>query len=111
MKNLDYGVIGNCRSAALVSKYGSIDWFCFPDFDSPSLFAKLLDKEKGGSFAIEVGGEYKITQEYKQGTNILRTRFEAKEGTFDVLDFMPRYRTSDSTYYMPAEIYLSLIHI
>ena len=62
MKNLDYGVIGNCRSAALVSKYGSIDWFCFPDFDSPSLFAKLLDKEKGGSFAIEVGGEYKITQ-------------------------------------------------
>ena len=45
---MDYGVIGNCRSAALVSKMGSIDWFCFPDFDSPSIFAKLLDKEKGG---------------------------------------------------------------
>lgn len=105
MKNLDYGVIGNCRSAALVSKYGSIDWFCFPDFDSPSLFSKLLDKEKGGSFTIEVGEEYKITQEYKTGTNILCTRFESKEGTFDVLDFMPRYRTSDNTYYMPPEIY------
>lgn len=105
MDNLDYGVIGNCRSAALVSKYGSIDWLCFPDFDSPSIFSKLLDKEKGGSFNIEVSGDYKITQEYKLETNILQTRFESREGTFDVFDFMPRYRTSDSTYYMPPEIF------
>ncbi len=54
MDNLNYGVIGNGRSAALVSDKGSIDWCCLPDFDSPSMFAKLLDSEKGGSFEIIV---------------------------------------------------------
>ena len=77
MDNMDYGVIGNCRSAALVSKTGSIDWFCFPDFDSPSIFAKLLDKEKGGSFHFEVSDDYNITQKYNGNTNILMTRFES----------------------------------
>lgn len=112
MNSLDYGVIGNCRSAALVSKYGSIDWLCFPDFDSPSIFSKLLDEQKGGSFSFCVKEEYKITQQYVKGTNIIQTRFESREGTFDVLDFMPRYRTSDSTYYMSPEMcrYIKLIN-
>ena len=105
MNNLDYGIIGNCRTAALISKEGSIDWFCFPDFDSPSIFAKLLDKEKGGSFHLEVTDDYKITQKYNGHTNILMTKFESPEHGFILFDFMPRYRTSDLRHYMPPEIH------
>lgn len=54
MNNLNYGVIGNCRTAALISQNGNIEWLCFPDFDSPSIFASLLDREKGGAFGFEV---------------------------------------------------------
>ena len=104
MNNMDYGVIGNCRSAALVSKMGSIDWFCLPDFDSPSIFAKLLDKEKGGSFHFEVSDDYNITQKYNGNTNILMTRFESPDNGFIVFDYMPRYRTTEHQHYMPPEI-------
>ncbi|MBF6597200.1 MAG: glycoside hydrolase family 15 protein [Fermentimonas sp.] len=104
MNNMDYGVIGNCRSAALVSKKGSIDWFCLPDFDSPSIFAKLLDNEKGGSFHFEVSDDYNITQKYNGNTNILMTRFESPENGFIVFDYMPRYRTTELQHYMPPEI-------
>lgn len=111
MKNMNYGVIGNCQSAALVSQKGSIDWLCFPAFDSPSVFAKLLDEEKGGSFAIVVSEAYEVTQHYFRATNILCTRFAADEGTFEVFDFMPRYRTINSEHHAPAEVcrYIRLI--
>ena len=56
MENLDYGIIGNCKSAALISKTGSMDWCCLPNFNSASIFAKLLDENKGGSFGFEVDG-------------------------------------------------------
>ena len=62
MNNLNYGVIGNCRTAALISQNGNIEWLCFPDFDSPSIFASMLDREKGGAFGFEVSGDYRITQ-------------------------------------------------
>ena len=104
-QNLDYGVIGNCRTAALVSKKGSIEWCCFPNFDSPSIFSKILDVEKGGEFGFEVSPDYTITQKYVDNTNILLTRFEAKEGIFEVLDFMPRYKPKEHHYYQPPEIY------
>lgn len=105
MENLDYGVIGNCRTAALVSKRGSIDWFCLPDFDSPSIFAKLLDEEKGGSFHFEVSDDYTITQNYHGNTNILLTRFESPGHGFIVFDYMPRYHTVEHRHYMPPEIH------
>lgn len=105
MDNLDYGVVGNCKTAALISKEGSIDWLCFPVFDSPSVFSKLLDKDKGGSFSFIVSDGYRITQNYFKETNILCTRFASDEGVFEVLDFMPRYKTRGDEYYIPSEIY------
>ena len=105
MDNLDYGVVGNCKTAALISKEGSIDWLCFPVFDSPSVFSKLLDNDKGGSFSFIVSDGYRITQNYFKETNILCTRFASDEGVFEVLDFMPRYKTRGDEYYIPSEIY------
>lgn len=106
--NLDYGIVGNCHTAALISKEGSIDWLCFPEFDSPSIFARLLDADKGGSFSIIVSDEYAVTQKYLGHTNILSTFFESDEGGFEVIDFMPRYKTGfagSDKHYMPPEIY------
>ncbi len=111
MSNFDYGVIGNCRSAALISKYGSIDWCCLPDFDSPSVFAKILDKDRGGEFSVLVDDSYTITQKYIEKTNILCTQFFSDEGAFEILDFMPRYQTSDNTYFTPPEIYRYIRHL
>lgn len=104
MKNLDYGIIGNCKSAALVSRKGSIDWCCLPHFDSAGIFAKLLDEKIGGSFGIEVTEDYKISQEYLRKTNIICTTFDNGENIFQVVDFMPRYRREDGSYYAPPDI-------
>ena len=105
MDNLNYGVIGNGRSAALISETGSIDWCCLPDFDSPSVFAKLLDKDKGGYCSFEVDSSYTISQRYLKRTNILSTIFRNGKHAFEVLDFMPRYKTEDNNYFIPPEIY------
>jgi alpha,alpha-trehalase len=106
MESLDYGAVGNCRSAALISKEGSVDWLCFPDFDSPSIFAKILDNEKGGSLSFIVDPFYRISQKYLEHTNILSTSFESEEGAFEVLDFMPRYKIGETnSHYFPPELY------
>ncbi len=86
----DHGVIGNMRTIALVSRKATIDWFCYPHFDSPSVFASLLDAEKGGHFSIfpEVT-ELTHKQLYWPDTNILITRFLAQEGVGEIVDYMP----------------------
>jgi GH15 family glucan-1,4-alpha-glucosidase len=104
MGNLDYGVIGNCRSAAMVSAAGSMDWCCLPDFTSASVFAALLDTDKGGRFAFDLPGEAEIEQHYLERTNILATRFQRPEGAFEVVDFMPRYKTDDGHYHCPPDV-------
>jgi GH15 family glucan-1,4-alpha-glucosidase len=93
---LDYGIIGNCKTAALISKDGSIDWCCFPRFDSPSVFAKILDNKKGGSFEIKPVGKYKIKQQYIENTNVLETIFSNKKNKFKVIDYFVRYRRKGS---------------
>ena len=104
MNNLDYGIIGNCKSAALISRDGSIDWCCLPDFDSSSVFAKILDNEKGGYFSIEPIGKYTIHQRYLEKTNILITEYSRGESAFQGCDFMPRYKTDANTYHCPPDI-------
>ena len=86
----DYGVIGDLRTAALVGKDGSLDWLCLPHFDSPSVFAALLDDAKGGRFRIApTCKDVTHKQLYWPDTNILVTRFLSPEGVAEVVDFMP----------------------
>src|SRR5690349_11669129 len=86
----NYGVIGNMQSVALVSMDGSIDFLCYPEFDSPTVFASLLDDKKGGSFQIRPQlTNVRVRQLYLPDTNILLTRFLAEEGVVELTDYMP----------------------
>src|ERR1700722_11815023 len=86
----DYGLIGNMHTAALVGRNGSIDWLCLPHFDSPSVFAAILDDRKGGHFRIAPTAE-RVTrkQVYWPETNVLITRFLLDDGVVEVIDYMP----------------------
>lgn len=94
--SLEYGIIGNCKTAALIGRNGSINWCCFPDFDSPSVFARILDEERGGTFAIQPIGTYKISQQYIHNTNVLETTFSNPRHKFVMTDFFARYRENGS---------------
>ncbi len=86
----DYGLIGDMHTVALVSKDGSIDWCCLPRFDAPSVFARLLDAERGGFFQIRLAADDVTTKQfYWPETNVLVTRFLSEEGVGEVRDFMP----------------------
>lgn len=111
MDNLDYGIIGNCRSAALISKTGSLDWCCLPEFDSSSVFAKLLDEKIGGSFEFEVADSYIIEQRYKKNTAVLITKFSDGDNIFELHDFMPRYYNENGKYHSPPELVRYIKHI
>ena len=85
----DYGIIGDLHSAALVDRFGSIDWFCAPRFDSPAVFARLLDADKGGSLSVVPEGEYIAdSRHYLPGTNILQTGLSGPQGRLLITDFM-----------------------
>ena len=102
--NLNYGIIGNCKSSALINEDSSIDWCCLPQFDSPSVFGKILDEKKGGFFKIECDVSYEITQKYLDKTAILITRFDNGEDAFQLVDFMPRFQKDSGVYYAPPEV-------
>src|SRR5919204_952231 len=85
----DYGLIGDCRAAGLVSRDGSLDWLCFPRFDSPSIFCALLDARSGGRFRIRPTGAFRTDRRYLPETNILETTFRPSSGSLALRDLMP----------------------
>ena len=84
----DHGVIGDLQTAALVSTDGTIDWLCLPRFDSPSVFASLLDPERGGAFTVRCEGAERTKQMYLPDSNVLVTRFLGQSSVGEVVDFM-----------------------
>jgi len=85
----DHGLIGDLQTAALVTTDGTVDWFCCPRFDSPSIFASLLDEKKGGHFALHAVDDCVTKQMYLPDTAVLVTRFLSPKGVAEVMDFMP----------------------
>ena len=92
----NYGIVGDMHTVALVGMHGSIDWLCFPRFDSPAVFAAILDDEKGGCFEIApVRSDLTHKQFYWPETNVLVTRFLSAEGVGEITDYMPVGRAAD----------------
>jgi GH15 family glucan-1,4-alpha-glucosidase len=88
----DYALIGDCRTAALVGRDGSIDWLCWPRFDSEACFAALLGSREHGRWLIAPRGDAKITRRYRPNTLVLETHFETPDGAATLVDFMPPRR-------------------
>src|SRR5690348_11204950 len=85
----DYAIIGDCRGAALISRTGSLDWMCWPRFDSPAFFASILDRAQGGHWKIAPTSPQRIERRYVENTNVLETRFSCPTGTAVLTDLMP----------------------
>lgn len=99
----DYGLVGNCRSAALVSREGSVDWLCWPRFDSPALFSRALDPG-GGFFRIGPVEPFLARRAYLPRTNVLQTRFETSRGAAVLVDCMPVHATSVTAHHPQEEL-------
>ncbi|KAF5369111.1 hypothetical protein D9615_010437 [Tricholomella constricta] len=91
----DHALIGNLRTAALVSLDGSVESYCVPNFDSPSVFARILDKDKGGHFSITPTIAFSVKQNYLPSSNVLQTKFMNDQGVASVTDFLPRPSSSN----------------
>jgi GH15 family glucan-1,4-alpha-glucosidase len=85
----EHGLIGDLRCVALVGTNGTIDWYCCPSFDAPSIFGSLLDADRGGSFELAAAVPAQTRQFYLPDTNVLITRFFAEDGVGEIQDFMP----------------------
>ncbi|GAC1326074.1 MAG: hypothetical protein NVSMB13_10320 [Mycobacteriales bacterium] len=85
----DHALIGDCHSSALVDRAGSVSWACFPRFDSPSVFARILDEDRCGSFDVVPHDVRDITRAYLDGTNVLVTTYTCADGVLELTDCMP----------------------
>lgn len=93
---MDLALVGNCSYQGLIDTTGTVQWLCWPRFDSSFVFGALLDKEKGGAFSLRPAEDtFDAEQSYVPNTNILRTRFQSASGSFELTDFAPRFRQFD----------------
>jgi len=99
----DYALIGDCRSAGLISRDGSLDWLCLPRFDSPSLFAAVLDAENGGRFLVRPIGEFRTERRYLANTNVLETVFRTPTGACVLRDLMSVSSEEDKRAHLTPE--------
>ena len=102
----DYALIGDCRTSALVSCAGSIDWLCLPHFSSPSIFAALLDRRRGGRFAVRPDAPFKVQRRYLEHTNVLETTFTTDHGVVKLTDCLPipNHEERESVLYPQREV-------
>ena len=87
---LHHGAVGNGRVLALIGPDTAVDWLCLPRFDSPSVFARLLDQERGGTWSFKPVEQWRAAASYVRNTNVLRTEVETTDGAFEIFDFAPR---------------------
>jgi GH15 family glucan-1,4-alpha-glucosidase len=99
----DYALIGDCRSAGLVSRYGSLDWLCLPRFDSPSIFAAVLDASEGGRFLVRPVGEFRTERRYLPETNVLETVLRTPTGACVLRDLMSVSSEEDKRAHLTPE--------
>jgi GH15 family glucan-1,4-alpha-glucosidase len=99
----NYALIGDCRSAGLISRDGSLDWLCLPRFDSPSIFAAVLDAESGGRFLVRPIGEFRTERRYLANTNVLETVFRTPTGACVLRDLMSVSSEEDKRAYLTPE--------
>jgi alpha,alpha-trehalase len=90
----DYGLIGDCHTAALIARDGSIDWFCPDRFDAPAVFCRMLDADHGGYLKIAPNGSFSVERRYRGDTNVLETTFSNEGGRLRITDLMPVHKRS-----------------
>ena len=102
----DHGIIGDLHTAALVGTDGTIDWLCLPRFDAPSVFAAILDDEKGGHFKLRPTNRVRSQQLYLPDTNVLLTRFLCPDGVAETTDFMPIEKVGEERHQLVRDIHV-----
>lgn len=104
------GVIGNCHYMAYVDTHSSVRWMCWPRMDSSFVFGNLLDDEKGGNFQVLPYNNFHTEQRYIDNTAVIVTKFYCDDGSFEVIDFAPRFKTSDR-YFKPLQFFRKIKYI
>lgn len=106
----NYGIIGNCNYLAYISTDSSVEWMCWPYMDSSYVFGGMLDKKKGGSFVVIPDSVISTSQRYIENTPMLVTSFECTDGSFEVIDFAPRY-SHHERHHMPLQFFRKIKRI